>query len=635
MPLLLLTNTPGGASSGGTPPATLPPASSGGVVALSGPSMRLYRAQYTTDYLTGTLSGVTLDGVIYASQYGHTAVTPQPVTTFTTVTGAQAIATSPQPPATGLPTMAAVNTQGAGSTAFHTVGTAGQPGTAIAYTYQSGDGVQFTTTTRAVQIQLAGTLQGGTFGAPATAGSVRNGAIATLIVDGAIAQTIDTANAAPLLTLYLDGNSHAVQIVHSGAYGNATHPISSVTTYGAGGASVASGTLLTPLTHPTFVAASWRLAQVTDGAHYALYRTLPGGNETLVVTALVTGTHYTAYVPGVDLFVSNNSPLTAGDQATFTTDVTTLAIESIAIGTGTGVGGSTYTTPVLDSGDPLNQWFLAEWDEDPGMTPMASVTLSVGQTPTPDASWTTVTITPSATILPSGRGFGTAGLLVTGVPRGRSALLQFTFPSVSTLPVWIRDLCIYGWTPERDPQILSKVGLPEEAAVGPLMAAYIGTLAVTATELRQDVYDFVNSFGIQNAVDQYLAAHGADRNIPRYAGEPPQSYRTRLLAASASRTTEASPSGLCGQIAQLVTGTTAGLTSSVSGGYTTATCQGVIVAQGSGQSAHITIPSPPYAGLPGLTVAQAQTVILAHIKTIAPLATVIFPGGTGSNVVFT
>jgi len=596
--------------------------------------MFLKRLQYTTDYLAGTLSGVTLDGVVYASQYGHAAVTPQPVTTFTTVTGAQAIATSPQPPVAGLPTMAAVNTQGAGSTAFHTVGTAGQPGTAIAYTYQSGDGIQFTTTTRAVKIQLAGTMQGGTFGAPATAASVRNGAIASLIVDGAIVQPIDTANAAPLLTLYLDGNSHVVQIIHSGAYGNATHPISAVTSFGSGGASVASGALLTSLTHPTFIAASWRLAQVTDGTHYALYQTLPGGSETLVVTALVTGTHYTAYVPGVDLFVSNTSPLTAGDQAAFTTDVTTLAIESIAIGTGTGTGGSAYTTPVFDSGDPLNQWFLAEWDEDPGMTPIASVTLSVGQTPTPDASWTTVMLTPSATVLPSGRGFGTAGLLAAGAPRARYALLLFTFPSVSTLPVWIRDLCVYGWTPERDPQIISKVGLPDDAAVGPLMAAYIGTLAVTATELRQDVYDFVNSFGIQGAVDQYLDAHGADRNIPRYAGEPPQSYRTRLLAASASRTTEAAPAGLCGQIAQLVTGTTAGLASSVSGGYTTATCQGVIVAQGSGQSAHITIPSPPYAGLPGVTVAQAQAIINAFLHSVAPLATVLWPGGTGSNVTF-
>jgi len=615
------------------PPVTPPVIFSGGMAPTVAPAyMRLRRYQYTDDWDAGVLTGATLDTVVYAGAYGHAAVVPQAVSMFETVTGAQAIG-APQPPVPGVPAMSTVNTLGRPSPAFQTEGN-------VAYSYQAGDGIQFTTTaTGAVQIQLTGILRAGVVaaGSSVLSDTIRNGCIANLIVDGTVRQTLDTANGAPLLEVYLTGASHTVQVVHSGSYGNAVHPIGPVAQKTGGGASVASQALPTPLAHPTFVASLWRITQMTDGAHYALYQTAPGGSETPVATGLQTGMHYTQYVPGVDLFVGNGAALAAGDGATFTTDVVTLAVESIAVGstTGSSTAGSAYTTPVMDNGDPRTQWFLAEWDQDPGME-MASVRVLTGNTPTPDQSWASAAISlVGATVLPSGRGVGTAGLLASGVARGRYCVLTCAFPAVSTVPVWIRDLCVYAWVPERDPAIMLKIGWPDEIEeIGATMAAYMGTLAVVGAELRQDVYDFVGSYGIQGAVDQYLAAHGADRDIARYGGEPPQSYRTRLLAASAARTNQAAVPGLCAQIAQLVVGTTDGLSTSVAGGYTTSSCQGVVVMQAAGQQVHMTIPAPPYAGLPGLSVAQAQQVITAHILNISPLGTVVFPGGTGSNIVF-
>lgn len=590
--------------------------------------MNLTRFQYAADWQAGSLANCVLDTVVNASAYGHAALEPQPVASFTTVTGAQAVGAT-QPPAVGLPTISVINTLGAGSTAMQTM----QYQT-IAYSYQAGDGIQFTTTTRAIKAQLAGTQQTGQVQTGATSGetTIRNGCIVDVIVDGTIVQTIDTANAAPVVQLFLDGNSHTVKIAHSGTYGTSVHPIAAVTA--TVGASVATQLLPTALAHPTFIAATWRVA-ATSSTAYSLFKTLPGGSETTVATGLLAGTHYSgaSYVPGVDLYVGNGSALTTGDGATFTTDVVTFALESLAIGTGTGAGGAGYTTPLLDAGQTV-QWFLAEWDQAPGFT-LTDVFVATGESPTPDDTWTIFRpITPVTTTLPSGRTMGFAGLAASGVPRGRYCLLLFVFPTVSTVQPWLRDLMVYSWVPEHDPQILSKVGLPDEAQVGPVMGAYVGTLAVTNTELRQDVADFIGSYAITGAVDQYLAAHGADRGVPRYTAEQPTSYQTRLLAVSALRANAASVSGLCEQIALLVTGSSSGLVTSVSGGYQTATCQGVVVAQASGQQCPITIPPAPYAGLPGLSIADAQALIIAFIKLIQPLGTVIFPNNTSSLITF-
>jgi len=625
-----------------TGPVAVPPTTplpslgvTGAPLVLRGPGMRVARFRYGTDLQAGAFQNTAFDTVINASRYGHAAIQPIPATTYTAATGAQALGT-PQPPAAGLPTFSITNTQGLGAAVWQLL-------ESFAYTYQAGDAIAFTTTARAVQIQLAGSRQAGAglVAAPAdTLGVIRNGAIAAILVDGAVQQSIDTANAAPLAQLYLDGASHTVQVVHSGSYSTAIQPIGPVTaTASAGGQSVAAQLVLRALAHPTFAAALWRVT-ATSATQYSLYKTVAGAAEALIASGLVSGTHYTgaASVPGVDLSVATGSALVVGDGATFSTDVVTLAVESIATGSSGGAGSSAYTTPVMDAGDPQTQWFLAEWDQAPGLV-MGGVTAYVGQTPTPDVSWATTTAVPTGAMLPSGRGYGVAGLAgvppVGATPRGRYCVLTFTFPAVATVAPWIRDPAVYAWTPERDPQILSKTGLvPDEAAVGPRLGAYVGTLAATTTELRQDVYDFVGSYAISGAVDQYLDAYGAARQIPRYTAEPPQAYRTRLLSASATRVAAASIPGLCQQIAQLVTGASSGLATSVSGGYMTATCQGVVVAQAAGKQAPVTIPAPPYAGLSGLTVAQAQTLISQFLQTVRPVGTVFFPNNTGSLVTF-
>ncbi len=625
-----------------TGPVAVPPTTplpslgvTGAPLVLRGPGMRVARFRYGTDLQAGAFQNTAFDTVINASRYGHAAIQPLPATTYTAATGAQALGT-PQPPAAGLPTFSITNTQGLGAAVWQLL-------ESFAYTYQAGDAIAFTTTARAVQIQLAGSRQAGAglVAAPAdTLGVIRNGAIAAILVDGAVQQSIDTANAAPLAQLYLDGASHTVQVVHSGSYSTAIQPIGPVTaTASAGGQSVAAQLVLRALAHPTFAAALWRVT-ATSATQYSLYKTVAGAAEALIASGLVSGTHYTgaASVPGVDLSVATGSALVVGDGATFSTDVVTLAVESIATGSSGGAGSSAYTTPVMDAGDPQTQWFFAEWDQAPGLV-MGGVTAYVGQTPTPDVSWATTTAVPTGAVLPSGRGYGVAGLAgvppVGATPRGRYCVLTLTFPAVATVAPWIRDPAVYAWTPERDPQILSKTGLvPDEAAVGPRLGAYVGTLAATTTELRQDVYDFVGSYAISGAVDQYLDAYGAARQIPRYTAEPPQAYRTRLLSASATRVAAASVPGLCQQIAQLVTGASSGLTTSVSGGYMTATCQGVVVAQAAGKQAPVTIPAPPYVGLAGLTVAQAQVLISQFLQTVRPVGTVIFPNNTGNLITY-
>jgi hypothetical protein len=329
-------------------------------------------------------------------------------------------------------------------------------------------------------------------------------------------------------------------------------------------------------------------------------------------TGPATGTTYTALVPGVSLVLTGT--LTTNDSATFTTDVTMLAFTGVTLGYSSGgTSGISYQSPVLDSGDSATQWYSAEWTQGT-VNALSSLTWKTGQTPTPDASWSTTTVTPTNTTLPDSQvPMGVAGLML--APRGRYAQFTANFAIGTTAPPFIRDLVLYSWVPERDPQFLSKMAFGESWQPGPTMTAFFGALSCELATERQKALDYVNAFGFATAVDQYLQAYLSDFGLSQYTGEPQSSARQRLLAVRRSDPNSGSLVSLQ-EAAALLTG----FAQSAIGA---ATLTGAYQFQ-------LTIP-PPVAGpqgtyypnLPGVPVALAKTIVTDMLTRLTPVTNIL------------
>lgn len=631
MPLLLLGD--GGSGSGGSGGAgtsallaTAPPP-----LPLTTGAMQIAWLRYAADWNAGTYgvpgSGITstrLDTVASVSQYNHPAVIPNVViTSWTYQTGAAWIAAA-----------TTSNTLGASAAAWTTA-------SVYTITAQAGDAATFSTTAHEIVLNFTGYIgagQGEQAGQSLRANQIRNGAIATITVDGTVLTQVDTYAGTPSLSVYLDGNSHSIQVSHSGAYNPAITPVTAPQPLVTGGAhnTVVAGLVLTPQQKGTYVAASWRVL-ATSGTQFSLYKTPPGGSETLVASALATGTAYNAangnYVPGITLQLSGT--LTTADSATFVTDEVMLALWRVDSGTGPGGTGGTYTTPVFDSGASDTQWFLAEWDE--SILP-SSVLAGTGPTVTPDSSWTWATLTPASATLYAG---GTDGPNQPEVQRGCVPLntrpanqycqLQLTFPSVSLVQPWIRDLKVFHWAPPRDPVLMTKLALATGAEVGANLTGFCGMLATFLAETLFGARQLAAAAAIGSAEDAFLYGYGADMQMPPYTGESPQAYQTRIATAFQSRQEGGSIPFITTQMNLLVEGAPAPATP-------------VTVAPLTGQQYQITVPAPVrdpvsglthYPGLPGVLVPQAQAIILAFATHVLnPVGAVLQPNGTGSNVVF-
>ena len=631
--------------------------------------MQLVRYQYPADWAAGTFSpNCTLDTTVNISAYNHPALTPTiPLGAFNTATGAQTIGVV-QPPGS-----APLNHTGGAPTTLLILGSGLPPSAGpvtlpafshtnglwtaldqLAYTSQVGDYLQFTTISRQVQVQFVAALESG-FGLQAgqpglVAGAIRNGAFASVTVDGVEQGPYDTSlNAAALISL--DGASHVIRVTHTGYINASIAPVSAVTATQGITVATALGTP-TALLASTFITATWQIT-ATGATTYNLYRTLTGGSQTAVAQGLPTGAAC-LLIPGVTFTLSGSVPLQLHDSATFTTDVTMVAVASVGFKNSVVAAGSaTYTSPVIAGGDPQTQWFLAEWTEFPTIlpsgqpnravppiSPIASTSvpafaLATGNTPTPDATWTRISVTPSDVYLPVSKiNKGVAGLAA--APRGAYAQFTLTFLNVylTQNTPWVRDLTLSFWTPERDPAILAKVGVGKSWRAGPTLSAFTGTLNTFVATLRQAMLDFTGSYAITGAVDQYLQAYGADLGLPQYAAEPPQSYRTRLATAFQSRGSGGSPSFIAQQVAQLAMGVSTGVSTSVTNNLTTASCQGVIVRSLTGHSFQVIVPAPTgpyaagssartYAGLPGLPTIQAHPIITGFIQLITPAGSAI------------
>lgn len=577
------------------------------------------RWRFAGDWNTGNFNTTTtLDSAVNVSQYGHPALIPNVVFTTPTInTGKQVFNGTSTPVATL-----------SGGNAYALIDT-------IMATAKAGDFFTFTTTAPAVQINLTGVLASGTVhsgGTGVVANAIRNGGLVQILVDGVLAASADCAGAAPSSTIYLDGASHTIKVLHTGNYSASTQPIGAVTPLV--GTTVSAGlSVLASTTQKTFGSFNWRVL-ATSSTQFSLFHTPPGSAETLVASGLNVGTTYDSAsdVPGVSLRLTGT--LTTNDSATFTTDLVMSGVVTVVILNGSGGNTGTYTSEVIDSGAANTQWFLARWAQS---SPMATFNVASGNTPVPDSTWRNVTVTPiSATMPQSGIQYGYAGLST--IPRGRYAQWTIGFPvGLSSTKPWIRDLTFYYWVPAMDPFFL-RLGLANNWVPGPNMNAIAGVICSVQADTRDAVLDFIASYAIGGAVDQYLQNIGADLGVPQYSGEPPLAYRSRLQAALATHPNGASPTYIASQVASLVGGifpTSANITSVVNtSSQQTVTVMTppmitgpVVVAQGTAGQYSISIPAPvtsgnsSYPGLPGVAIPLAQAVIAAFINNVLNPAT--------------
>jgi hypothetical protein len=283
-------------------------------------------------------------------------------------------------------------------------------------------------------------------------------------------------------------------------------------------------------------------------------------------------------------------------------------------------------------------------------------------------------VTPSSTLLPlagvtlpeSGARRNCGGVM--GAPVGRYA--QFVVQlQVNTqgMEAWARDLSVYYWTPSTagNPNFLGKLGLPPNWGPGPLLQAYFGSLLTFVADTLAATYALTQSFGLAGATGAYLLAKGADLGQPHVLGEPSSAYQNRLatylqaknltLPPTAIQTSgtgslssplaipgtgnvslspvsgeQGSVSFMTEQIAALVNGVTPTLTSTIASatGLQTVTGGGVTVSQLAGRGISISLPNPPYPGLPGLAYGTvggvdnpAKALLKQFVLSLLPAAT--------------
>ena len=310
-----------------------------------------------------------------------------------------------------------------------------------------------------------------------------------------------------------------------------------------------------------------------------------------------------------------------------------LAVESIAFGSGSGgTGTAQLITPIYDLGDPTSQAVLAEWTQPPWTSPViGSITASTGSTATPDGSWTRITLPATAlgqATMSDGTVYGTAGLM--GLGRGRYLQLTITLAGIGAITPWIRDIAIYTWVPERDP-LMTRVSLGRDVQAGPVLAAFIATLATHALDRRLDALAFIAAGSVGGATDMYLQGYLTDVGLLQVTGEQPRTAQARARGVLTSL--GLTLVSIAQEVAALVTGpnTTAlsanllwPVTLTGLAGSQTAAANGVLVTQTGASAYSVTIPPGPYAGMPGIDVGTARSISTTHIQTtLCPVASTV------------
>ena len=419
---------------------------------------------------------------------------------------------------------------------------------AFAVSTKLGDMLTLTTAAYAVTVQLTGVLSSGSgavSGAGSASNSIRNGATASIFVDGVFIESIATYGVNPKIPIYLfDGLTHTIAITYS------ANPV------------------------------------------------------------------------GVTL--------QAGD--TFM-----LAIASVSFGTGLGgTGGAALQTAVYDGGDPNTQPIVAEWMQN---TPLASVTVAVGSTPVPDATWRSVTTKGAqlgVAIAGDGTQYGTAPLLAAGP--GRYCQLTFTLAGTAGGPEWMRDVAFYTWVQATDP-VASRITVGYGVTMGPSLATVVATLATMSCDRYQDAQQLLASGTVGNATDLYMQGYLRDLNLVQVTGEQPETAqaRARALLSSPGLTI----ASITKQLDALVHGFTDNTPPALSGGPGSLSAQkgGTSLTQIAANTYQVIIQPGLYNGMPGLKPGSpsdpttAQGIIYAAVTGyLAPVGSIIaghvsFDGG--------
>jgi len=252
------------------------------------------------------------------------------------------------------------------------------------------------------------------------------------------------------------------------------------------------------------------------------------GTALTLAGSLATGQTSTALLPGVALSLVAGS-WDATSKATVTITAPTLGLTNVTPYTGLSAT-ATYTSPVLDSGDALAQWPLLEARQGLVGTPAPTLQFGVGQSATPDATWTWQALTPTVVADPDGNPWQR---VVYAGPPSRGRFAQFIGGLNDQTSSWVSDLRAFWWVPETDPfrRLFPAPTYRGQGVTAPLLAA----LAALFAYVDEQADDLLAGAAFTSAYDGYLTAYGLQFATPRLQGEGDSAYRSRLSTLFSGR----------------------------------------------------------------------------------------------------
>lgn len=356
----------------------------------------------------------------------------------------------------------------------------------------------YTTTAYAVDINVA----------------AQSGGIGYVAVDGQPRGAFDS-NRAPSYRVYLDGKLHTIVLSFRGTAVISTPSLVGAPTDTSGTAGLAAA----------LTATRNGAATITDT--FSVTATSPTSVTMRNAAAVVQGTlaagqSSDTLIPGVTLSLRIGT-WDATSVARVQTNAATMRVQSITTYPGMATS-AVYVSPVFDSGETGTQWPLVELTQGPLGTSPPLVVVRVGDTPTPDASWTTAVPATSIVTVPDTDGHDWQRVVYAGSPN-RGRYCQVTGSLVSTSYSWVGDIRVFMWRPESD-AFLTR--LPREVYRGAVAVGVLAALAAFAAYLDEQADEALGAGSIATAIGPYLSALGTQQQQPRLLGESDATYRQRL-----------------------------------------------------------------------------------------------------------
>ena len=346
------------------------------------------------------------------------------------------------------------------------------------------------------------------------------GAIAHVTVDGQARKGFDSSNSATnFWRLYLDGQQHTVVVTYSGDAVIGTPLIGAVAdTAGTAGLAAA---LRLARTGGAVLGATWGFQATSTTAITVLKGGVSQGS-------LNSGQTSTTLIPGVSLSLVAGT-WDATSQAQGATTAPTLGLTQVTPYTGLAAAAS-YGTPVMDSGDPQAQWPLVELREGPLGPTAPAIMLGVGQSSTPDATWTWVALGVTVVADPDGNPWSRLVGAGNGA-RGRFAQAILTFQTAQR--AWLGDLRLFWWVPETDSFLRL---FPAQTYRGPVVTRpLLAAVAALFAYVDEQADNLLAGAALPTAYDGYLSGYGQQFAMPRLAGEGDSAYRARLTTLFSGR----------------------------------------------------------------------------------------------------